>query len=681
MFQLEHALSPIIKKRSLISKTTSQKDLFLIEQIKQQKIQVVNKLITPAQANLVRPEIVESWIRCYNYGLDLFDYNYGPILEKEVFQEHLKQKELLVKAANPYILQLEKILSDYECIILLTDENGVMLRVVEGMHQLLKEQNARFKLVEGSVWTEQTVGTCAHGLSLIHGTPMQICGPEHYGETYDEISCSSSPIYDANFNLAGTLSIVSPSFYHQSSHSLGLVVSMAWAVQKDFQIALKKEILNLPMKDSDEAVITINKKGIITQTNYVANSILSNGNNQLLGIHIDTIFDIETPILATGQPILNAYLEVKNSSQRLLISNVETISDSNNNNLGWILVLKRLNKSKKYNNQSNNLNAEFTFKNIIGKSQKLIDSINIAKKFALLDTNIVIEGESGTGKEMYAQAIHNENRPDGPFIAINCAAIPKTLIESELFGYEGGSFTGAERQGRPGKIEMANGGTLFLDEIGDMPLELQAVLLRVLEEKKVVRVGGNKYIPVNFRLITASNKNLLDLIKKGNFREDLYYRLKVLKINIPPLRERGEDIIELAKHFVNEIAQKQAISPPNISDTAIYYLLQYDWPGNVRQLKNSMLYAVNVCKDAIIKPQDLPDEIYNSINIATNNKISDNYNIDEREQNIPLKNIEKIMISNALTETGNNVTEAANLLGMSRSTLYRKIKQYDLLIK
>lgn len=290
-----------------------------------------------------------------------------------------------------------------------------------------------------------------------------------------------------------------------------------------------------------------------------------------------------------------------------------------------------------------------------------------------MDFNILIQGESGTGKDVYAQAVHNESRPDGPFVAVNCAAILRTLIESELFGYEGGAFTGAERQGRPGKIELANNGTLFLDEIGDMPLELQPVLLRVLEEKQVMRVGSNRYIPVDFRLITATNKNLLELVENGDFRQDLYYRLKVLEVNIPPLRARGQDILLLAQHFVEKIARQKNNSAPVLSDLAIIYLLKYDWPGNVRQLENAMFYAVTVCKGNIIKPEDLPAEILEKLNIAEPANSTNN-----ADNKLSMQDVEKVMIINALKQTENNVSEAAKLLKMSRSTLYRKIKLYEI---
>ncbi len=280
---------------------------------------------------------------------------------------------------------------------------------------------------------------------------------------------------------------------------------------------------------------------------------------------------------------------------------------------------------------------------------------------------------------MFAQAIHQQSRADGSFVALNCAAIPANLIESELFGYEGGAFTGAERQGRAGKLELANGGTLFLDEIGDMPLDLQPVLLRVLEEKKVMRLGGNRYIPIDFRLITASNKDLLEQVDNGLFRADLYYRLKVLKVYIPALRERGSDILELAQHFIGSVAQRQRIPEPKLSDTAALHMLHYPWPGNVRQLENAIIYAVNICEGGIILPQDLPEEITDGVDLLLPTSINANPESARPDTNLSLKEIERIMIAQTLEQTNHNISEAALQLDMSRSTLYRKIKEYQLI--
>lgn len=678
MRPVEQLLSPMTRNR-LDVQTLDKNDLILMEKIRQQKDAMVRQRLHVQEMDIVRPDVLESWRRCYDYGLDYNVYNYGPVLDKLTLQEKMHQKDLLLKAADPYICQLEAMLSD--AIILLSDEEGAMLRVIES-NEMLRKQNERFNLVPGSVWNESTVGTCAHCISLIQGTPMQICGPEHYFEKYEEISCSSAPIFDINYNLAGSLCVVTSSFSKQSSQSLGLVVSMAWAVQNQFQIALHNDLFNLTLQKTDSALMAINKSGIITKANLVAQQMFVEISQDLIGTHVDQILG-EQPliksVLESGKPIEDAEIEIDRLNQRVVVSFAKPLNDYCGNNLGCIVALKRINRIKNRETRRDGLNTRFIFDKIIGSSPPIKKVIEIARKFAHLDANILIQGESGTGKEMFAQAIHHESRSSGPFVAVNCGAIPANLIESELFGYEGGSFTGAERRGRAGKLELADGGTLFLDEIGDMPLELQPVLLRVLEEKRLMRIGGNRYVPVNFRLITATNKNLYEQVENNQFRQDLYYRLKVLQIDIPPLRDRSSDILELANYFIRVIAQKQLIVPPVLSDLATIYLLNYHWPGNVRQLENSMLYAVNVCEDNIIRPEDLPQEITSGIDLNLPVNTGTQLHMAQPLTNLSMKDMERIMITQALEQTKYNVSEAAVLLGMSRSTLYRKIKEYQLL--
>jgi transcriptional regulator with PAS, ATPase and Fis domain len=299
------------------------------------------------------------------------------------------------------------------------------------------------------------------------------------------------------------------------------------------------------------------------------------------------------------------------------------------------------------------------FAAVVGTSAPLKETVALARRFAREDDGILLQGESGVGKELFAQAIHSISRPGRPFVAVNCGAIPKTLAESELFGYEGGSFTGAEHKGRKGKIEHAGGGTLFLDEIGDLPLELQPILLRVLEEKQVTRVGGTRALPVDFHLIAATNQNLSELMRQGLFREDLYYRLAIFRIMIPPLRDRDQDILLLCEYFLAEQARKRGVPALRLSRAAKTALLCYAWPGNVRQLANSMKYAACGTSDEVIRPEHLPAEIRVGVTAA--------------EQGEPA---EVEIIREALQQSEHNLTATARLLGLSRATLYRKLNKY-----
>lgn len=315
--------------------------------------------------------------------------------------------------------------------------------------------------------------------------------------------------------------------------------------------------------------------------------------------------------------------------------------------------------------------AKYSWDSIIGGSEKMLQANYMARKAAQTNSNVLLLGESGTGKELFAHAIHNGSKRNyGKFVKVNCAAIPSELIESELFGYEEGAFTGARRGGKIGKFELANGGSIFLDEIGDLPVEVQAKLLRVLQEREVERVGGNKTIPIDVRVIAATNKDLEKLVEEGKFREDLYYRLYVMTIEIPPLRERDGDIEDLTQLFVKKLSNQIGKYISNISDKSIEHLKSHDWPGNVRELENVLERAINLADGDNILPIHLPTYL-------TQNKKKKN-----RHGTTTLKNIieeaEKEAIINCLESTKGNKLKTAKLLNISRSSLYEKIEKYDI---
>jgi len=310
------------------------------------------------------------------------------------------------------------------------------------------------------------------------------------------------------------------------------------------------------------------------------------------------------------------------------------------------------------------LEDHYRFENIITKSAKMQRVIEVIKVVAKSNATVLITGESGTGKELVARAIHAQShRNKRPFIAVSCAALPESLLESELFGHEKGSFTGAYAQ-KKGKFEFAEGGTLFLDEIGEMSANIQVHLLRVLEEKEFTRVGGNEPIRVDVRVISATNKDLRRAMDKQEFREDLYYRLNVVNVELPPLRERKEDVPLLAQHFLNKFASENRKEISGFSPEATELLLDYDWPGNVRELENAIERAVILARDSLITGGDLSQE---SGPPAYSTALSKN-----------LKEVEEEHISNVLRKAGGNYSEAARILGISRMTLYNKAKEYGL---
>lgn len=370
-----------------------------------------------------------------------------------------------------------------------------------------------------------------------------------------------------------------------------------------------------------------------------------------------------------------------NGDIQFLVSGAHIINPDNESQ--GILVFRPLAEVRRLVNKFSGAQARFNFEDIIGESQIIKDTIHFAKKIASSDGNVVIEGESGTGKELFAQSIHNESsRKNGPFIAVNCGAIPRDLIASELFGYADGSFTGAKRGGKTGKFEMATGGTIFLDECGDMPLEQQISLLRVIQERAITRIGGSKVIPVDVRIICATNKELIKEVEKGNFRQDLYYRLNVINIHIPPLRERKEDIFILFENFFKRQSKTFAASKISMDDGFSKILMAYNWPGNVRELQNVTDRTFFIANQFPLTAKDLPEYILQSFQKEKQPVLpeldTNLYSITEvrKQERIEKDHKEKELIMQLLENFNGNASRVAKEMGISRAALYQKFNKY-----
>lgn len=336
-------------------------------------------------------------------------------------------------------------------------------------------------------------------------------------------------------------------------------------------------------------------------------------------------------------------------------------------NIQKIVKLKSLTEEARFLQWQ--LEEKHGYKNIIGNSEAMKQVVETIKKVSASDSTILTIGGSGTGKEMVSDAIHYSSRRYAkPYVKINCAAFPENLLESELFGYEKGAFTGADKQ-KKGKFEVADGGTLFLDEIGDMPLAMQAKLLRVLEKGEFERLGGNEVIKVDVRFIAATNQNLEKMIKERRFRSDLFYRLNTVIINLPPLMERKEDIHLLIEHFIEKFSTEMNKKAPRVVKEAMDLIISYPWPGNVRELANAIERATIFCEDGVIRPSDLPP------NVRAGDAETPS---TETPVDLTLEALEKRHISNMLKRTNGNKNEAARMLGIHRETLYKKIKKFNI---
>jgi PAS domain S-box-containing protein len=443
----------------------------------------------------------------------------------------------------------------------------------------------------------------------------------------------------------------------------------------------------------NDGLIVIDKEGRVSQSNLAAQIITGYADEAIIGIHILDLFSGKAPytmkLLETGESYKDREMIIDGVRGKIHgTASGEPRFDENNQITGATIIIRPIARVQELVNKISGAQASFTFNSIIGEDKNLKNAIRLALIASANDSTVLLQAASGTGKEVFAQAIHNGSpRKNGPFVAINCAAIPRELVGSELFGYVEGAFTGARRGGRPGKFELANKGTLFLDEIGDMPLEQQVVLLRAIQEKAILRVGGESQINVDVRIIAASNQDLLELVKLGRFRDDLYYRLNVVNISIPALKERREDIKLLFEYFIKEMSPRFNKRITGIDEDVIKCLKSYDWPGNIRELQNVVERTLLMAEDSYLTVDCLPQEVVGSTIPHSRDSFAGDYrdfaalpsSLSNRgTRKLQLGEQEKEKLVRSLDKHGGNVSKTAAELGMSRNTLYRKIKNYNI---
>ena len=452
-----------------------------------------------------------------------------------------------------------------------------------------------------------------------------------------------------------------------------LIVSKLREKEATMKLTVARNQLVSIMDSIDEGIVAAEEDGRIVYVNSVLEEVLHLSRSSMIGANLAEIFSAPCigALINKGTEFSNIELRIGRPEFEVhaLISGRPVVLEGKN--AGSIIVLKRMEDVYKVINNLTNTALSTSFEQIVGDSASMLRLKETALRVAVGDSSILITGESGTGKELFARAIHHASpRNKNPFIAINCAAMPESLIESELFGYEDGTFTGASRGGRPGKFQLANGGTIFLDEIGDMPLHLQPKLLRVLQEKTVEKLGGHKSLAIDVRLIAATNKDLEGMVDRGEFREDLFYRINVIPLHIPPLRSRPGDVRLLMGCLLKQYNLKLNKKIKGFTTDAEHVLLSYRWKGNVRELANVVEYAINMEPSAYITTNSLPFKIREKDDAPL-----------VAESGAVLRQAEKELIRNTLIEYGTSVTgkrRAAEALGISLSTLYRKLKEMDL---
>jgi len=623
----------------------------------------------------VRPEILASWQRCCDAGVDYTDGSCCNILSPEQFERPREKHDALIKTAKPFMNKLYEFVAGSGLVVFLSDESGLILESIGDGD--VADNASKVNLVKGTGWREETVGTNGIGTSLKTKKPIQVSGKEHYCVKLHTWTCSAAPIFDPGHRLLGALQMSGPS-HAVHLHTLGMIVAAVEAIESQLRIRentreltlLNQRLNGIFQTMSDGAVIT-DKNGLICQVNPAAETIFG---SKIRGCSLKRIFKHRHPFLDAveqGKPITDKEFMV--DTVHCLVT-TRPLWDGKQAPNGAVIFFNPLTKVKKLINRFSSSQASFRFSDIIGRSLVLKSTIDEARHAATGVSNILILGESGTGKELFAQAVHNHShRRTGPFIALNCAALPRELISSELFGYADGAFTGAKRGGRPGKFELAAGGTLFLDEIGDMPLDQQAILLRVLQEKKITRVGGGHTIPVDVRVVCATHKDLKQEVEKGNFRSDLYYRINVIRIRVPSLRQRPDDIYPLFTNLVKKICARQGIFKPQIMPAVFDHLAAHDWPGNVRELENVAEKMIHAGRSGCLEPDHLPRDIIEKRPACTPVE-----SVSPAARNMDHLMTERDRIVALLKQHRGNVSRVAREMNISRNTVYRKLKFFGI---
>ena len=631
--------------------------------------------------SLVRDEIARSWIRSREHGVNPHGITKGCFLSNDEFLKRHEMYEQLVHAAVHFMKILQKTVLDKTIVIRLTDRDGYVLECFSELY----EMDESLMVTKGCNISEKYMGTNAISLALIEASPVQVLGGEHYCKAYHEWTSSAAPIRDENGRVIGVISVTGPC-EKVHPHTLGMVVAAAEAIENELmledinkRLKITNKHLFAIMESISEGLIGIDEQGMVKDINLFARRLLSLEESDIIGKSIDLFISEKKSkrikdVIKKGkkQEEVEMYFKNKRGKKVYCIVSFTPIIDCTAGNVEGVVVTFR--KSKTIHNLVNRITgaeAIFSFDDILGESDQMLRAKHMALKAAKSNTTILLNGESGTGKELFAHAIHNESkRKNKPFVTINCGAIPRELVASELFGYIEGAFTGAKRGGHPGKFELADEGTIFLDEIGDMPLDAQTNLLRVLETKKIVRIGDHNIIPIDARVIAATHKDLEKEVEKGNFRKDLYYRLNVMPINTPTLRSRRDDIRLLIDVFFEKFNISMGKSLKGIDESFYIRMRGYDWPGNVRELQNVMQLVINMAENGeVITEKHIPANI-------KGDSASDEEHVEQKLYS--LEEIEKTAIINTLRGTGKNIALSSKILGIGRSTLYRKMEKYGI---
>jgi len=628
----------------------------------------------------VPPVILDSWNRSRDFGVDPFSSGFQSVSPSELKRRRMLKADLC-KVATPYIRNLYEVIRGSGSLIILADEDGVVIDLGsdDASHSIRNFPEA------GTIQSESVVGTNGIGTAIASRSLVQIRGAEHWLLDNHAWTCNAAPIL-VGTKLIGCLNLSTPS-RRQNSLSMGLVGSAVTAIVRELELSstLKEvryltEQQNAILKLMENGVIFISRAGRIVQSNERAHAILKD-RRDWDGLHVSDVLKCNLDFMAVFDS--GNMLEAHEISLLLQRKNAHLHVSTEVINIGegseaMALLLYESKKMLKMVNKIVGSTAHFRFEDIVGASPAMVDCLRLARQTAAHDSNVLLMGESGTGKELIAQSIHNAStRKDEPFIAVNCGALSRELILSELFGYEGGAFTGAKSDGNPGKFELANGGTILLDEIGELPLESQVALLRVLQTREVTRIGSGRTKAIDVRVIAATNKDLARCVADKSFREDLFFRINTFTIRLPPLRGRQGDLALLIEKFMDRHRAHSNRPGLRLTEACLPFLEGYAWPGNIRQLENVIERAAMVCEGDTIVPGDLPNEISERMAGPAASARAEPFRMDEPAGS-DFEAVEREYLREKLFEVEGNLRELAALLKLSRSTIYRKIQRFNL---
>ena len=616
--------------------------------------------------SVIAPYILRAWQRCRLLHVDP-DENSRRRLDAGELERVLQKNSLIIHIARGIMERLYSPISSSGSIISIADADGVILFCLRDEKKSYPIPN----IEPGSIALESSSGSNAVSICLVEKRPAETWAAEHYCRQLHNWYCVAAPIWNTNHELVAVLNVTLPwDMFH--NHTRGMIESAAYAISEQLRLHYLLEDQRVIFEMMDEGLVVLDSNGDIRFINKKAQQMLSlvnwNGAQHISDIILSR--DILRAILSEKASFSDqeALLQLKTGTLSCMLS-VSCTGESGSR----VLTLREVKRMKESAARVTGAKAVFTFNHIVGNAPSFQNVIEQARKAAKSDATTLILGESGTGKELFAQSMHNaSSRATGAFITVNCGALPRELVQSELFGYDEGAFTGASRLGKPGKFELADNGTIFLDEIGEMPMDAQVSLLRLLQNGEVTRVGSKYTRQVNVRVIAATNRNLQESIRERSFREDLYYRLNVFSLNIPPLRERMSDIRLLIQHFLAHFMMTQNNPELRMTEEVMRILEHYSWPGNVRELENTVERMVFLAPDSgLIDVESVPANILHVVRGAQP---------AERSFDEPgvLRVQERESILRVLQECGGNIRATAQKLGISRSGLYVKMKKFGI---